>query len=113
MAEVNGEMGQELLHLSSLAMPEGEPVDGKGVTEGMQGWSALAGHGLDAGEAEQPDKCQSLGVIVEPSSLAVDEERLNLPAAKYLRPCSDRCADALLSMDGERHSATCRTCSRE
>lgn len=86
MAEVNGEMGQELLHLSSLAMPEGEPVDGKGVTEGMQGWSALAGHGLDAGEAEQPDKCQSLGVIVEPSSLAVDEERLNLPAAKYLRP---------------------------
>jgi hypothetical protein len=35
---------------------------------------------------EQPDKCQSLGVIVEPSSLAVDEERLNLPVAKYLRP---------------------------
>jgi hypothetical protein len=26
MAQVNGEMGQELLHLSSLAMPEGEPL---------------------------------------------------------------------------------------
>jgi hypothetical protein len=31
MAEVNGEMGQELLHFSSLAMPEGEPIDSKRV----------------------------------------------------------------------------------
>lgn len=34
----------------------------------------------------EADKCQSLGVIVESSSLAVDEEGLHLLAAKYLRP---------------------------
>ncbi len=86
MAEVNGEMGQELLHVASLTMPESESVDGKRVTEGMQRWSTLTGYGFDASQAKQPDECQPLGVVVEPSAVTVDEERFYLPTLKHLSP---------------------------
>src|ERR1019366_7327378 len=84
VAEVYGQMRQQLLHIFPLAMPDREPLHGKGMTKGMQRRSALARDSYDAGALQKPGEYQMLRVIVETTAIAVDKERLDLPAMQYL-----------------------------
>src|SRR5712691_2197402 len=63
VAEVNGQVRQQLLHFPSLPIPKRESRYCECMSERMQRRSPLAECAADASTVEQPEKHHSLGVV--------------------------------------------------
>jgi hypothetical protein len=75
MPEVDGQVRQPFLDITSLAMPSREAVHREGVSEGMERRCALSRGCLDSGMVEQSPKGDACAGVLQAPTNGSREER--------------------------------------
>src|SRR5262249_44510474 len=102
MAQIDGEMRKESLHIGAFLVPEPDTLDGKGVPEGMRGWSRPTVSGPEVELATEPlhpaserPRCQGLPA-------AGEEERVRWATGRVLHTTAGIIAQLGRGGGGER-----------